>query len=84
MVSGAGELAGGDMAGEGKVDKAGIWAAGRAKWTFMVYMAGVNNLDGAALRDIEEMARRVSTRDVNIPVQLDRIKENFTRRFRLT
>ena len=32
-------------------------AASQAKWTFMVYMAGDNNLDGAALRDIAEMAR---------------------------
>jgi hypothetical protein len=34
---------------------------GQAKWTFMVYMAGDNNLDGAALRDIAEMARAGST-----------------------
>jgi hypothetical protein len=39
-------------------------AGGQAKWTFMVYMAGDNNLDGAALRDIDEMARAGSTKDV--------------------
>jgi len=59
-------------------------SGGQAKWTFMVYMAGDNNLDGAALRDIEEMARAGSTKDVNILVQLDRIEDNLTRRFRIT
>jgi len=59
-------------------------AAGQAKWTFMVYMAGDNNLDGAALRDIAEMAQAGSTKDVNILVQLDRIEDNLTRRFRIT
>ena len=52
--------------------------ASQAKWTFMVYMAGDNNLDGAALRDIAEMARAGSTKDVNILVQLDRIEDNLT------
>ena len=80
MVSGADELAGSGMASEGK----GSRAAGQAKWTFMVYMAGDNNLDGAALRDIAEMARAGSTKDVNILVQLDRIEDNLTRRFRIT
>jgi hypothetical protein len=59
-------------------------ATAQAKWTFMVYMAGDNNLDGAALRDIAEMARAGSTKDVNILVQLDRIEDNLTRRFRIT
>ena len=62
----------------------GSQAASQAKWTFMVYMAGDNNLDGAALRDIAEMARAGSTKDVNILVQLDRIEDNLTRRFRIT
>jgi len=52
-------------------DKAMIQQSGKAKWTVMVYMAGDNNLDGAALRDIAEMARVGSTKDVNILVQLD-------------
>jgi len=55
-------------------------AAGQAKWTFMVYMAGDNNLDGAALRDIEEMARAGSTKNVNIlvdnPVEQGAVKRN--------
>ncbi len=58
--------------------------SGQANWTFMVYMAGDNNLDGAALRDIAEMAKAGSTKDVNILVQLDRIEDQKTRRFRIT
>jgi len=57
---------------------------GQAKWTFLVYMAGDNNLDGAALRDIAEMAKAGSTKDVHILVQLDRIEDQKTRRFRIT
>ena len=56
----------------------------QAKWTFMVYMAGDNNLDGAALRDIAEMAKAGSAKDVHILVQLDRIEDQKTRRFRIT
>ncbi len=62
----------------------GSRVASQAKWTFLVYMAGDNNLDGAALRDIAEMARAGSTKDVNILVQLDRIEDKRTRRFRIT
>ena len=46
----------------------------------MVYMAGDNNLDGAALRDIAEMARAGSTKDVSIlvdnPVEQGAVKRN--------
>ena len=66
------------------VDKAKIQHNGKAKWTVMVYMAGDNNLDGAALRDIEEMARVGSTKDVNVLVQLDRLEDKKTRRFLIT
>jgi len=44
MVSGAGDLAGSDMANERKGDRAGNRATGQAKWTFMVYMAGNNGI----------------------------------------
>jgi len=64
--------------------KAKIQQSGKAKWTVMVYMAGDNNLDGAALRDIEEMARVGSTKDVNVLVQLDRLEDKKTRRFLIT
>ncbi len=59
-------------------------AAGNAKWTFMVYIARDNNLDGAALRDIAVMAKAGSTKDVHVLVQLDRIEDQKTRRFRVT
>lgn len=65
-------------------DKAKIQRSGKAKWTVMVYMAGDNNLDGAALRDIEEMARVGSTKDVNCLVQIDRLEDRKTRRFLIT
>ncbi|HOU78580.1 MAG TPA: clostripain-related cysteine peptidase [Syntrophales bacterium] len=65
-------------------DKAKIQRSGKAKWTVMVYMAGDNNLDGAALRDIEEMAGIGSTKDVNCQVQLDRLEDRKTRRFLIT
>jgi len=66
------------------VDKAKIQQSGKAKWAVMVYMAGDNNLDGAALRDIEEMAQIGSTKDVNVLVQLDRLEDKKTRRFCIT
>ena len=59
-------------------------STGKAKWTFIVYMAGDNNLDGAALRDITEMAKAGSTKDVHVLVQLDRLEDQKTRRFRIT
>jgi hypothetical protein len=65
-------------------DTAKIQQSGNAKWTFMVYMAGDNNLDGAALRDIAEMAKAGSTKDVHVLVQLDRLEDQKTRRFRIT
>ena len=65
-------------------DKAMIQQSGKAKWTVMVYMAGDNNLDGAALQDIKEMARVGSTKDVNVLVQLDRLEDKKTRRFLIT
>ena len=56
----------------------------KAKWTVMVYMAGDNNLDSAALRDIAEMAQVGSSKKVHIVVQLDRDKDLLTRRFYIT
>jgi len=35
-------------------------------WTFMVFIAGDNNLDPAALLDIAEMAKVGSSSDLNI------------------
>jgi len=66
-------------------DKEKIQRSGKAKWTFLVYMTGDNNLDdGAALREIAGMAKAGFTRNVHILVQLDRIEDQKTRRFRIT
>ena len=73
-----------EKAGKDRGGRADQQTTGQAKWTFLVYMAGDNNLDGAALRDIAEMAKAGSTQDVHILVQLDRIEDQKTRRFRIT
>ena len=73
-----------EKAEEDRRGKAVQRITGQANWTFMVYMAGDNNLDGAALRDIAEMAKAGSTKDVHVLVQLDRIEDQKTRRFRIT
>ncbi|MDD5100529.1 MAG: hypothetical protein PHP66_06210, partial [Syntrophales bacterium] len=73
-----------ERADEDRGSRADRQTTGQAQWTFMVYMAGDNNLDGAALRDIAEMARAGSTKDVHILVQLDRLEDQKTRRFRIT
>lgn len=44
----------------------------RKDWTFMVYMAGDNNLDGAAVEDINEMEAAGSNDRVSVVVQIDR------------
>ena len=46
----------------------------------MVYMAGDNNLESAAMTDLKEMAKVGSTSAVNIVVQLDRERDNITKR----
>jgi hypothetical protein len=42
-------------------------------WTFLVFIDGDNNLEGAAIDDLNEMEAAGSSPDVNIVVQLDRI-----------
>lgn len=42
------------------------------KWTFLVYLDGDNNLDGAGVADMNEMEQAGSSNDVNIVVQWDR------------
>lgn len=46
-----------------------------AKWTFMVYMAGFNNLSEFATKDLQEMRRVGSTDDVNIVVFIKRLRQ---------
>ncbi len=52
-----------------------------AKWTFMVYMAGDNNLSDAGDTDMDEMCKVGSSPDVNILVQFDNEGNFGTRRF---
>lgn len=42
------------------------------QWTVLVYLAGDNNLDAAAMTDLEEMKRVGSTPEVDLVAQLDR------------
>ena len=44
-----------------------------ANWTFMIYLDGDNNLEGAGIDDMNEMEVVGSTSNVNIVVQFDRI-----------
>lgn len=42
------------------------------QWTVMVYLAGDNNLDAAALTDLDEMKKVGSTPEVDLVAELDR------------
>lgn len=44
----------------------------RAKWTFMVYMNGDNDLEQWAIEDLNQMERIGSTTEVNLVVEVDR------------
>ena len=68
--SGKTPLAGGDLSGTS--------AGTTAKWTFMVYLDGDNNLEGAGIDDFLEMASAGSDANVNIVVQFDRAAGNDT------
>lgn len=48
----------------------------KAKWTFMVYLAGDNNLSTAGERDLAEMRQVGSTDEVNVVAEFDRIGED--------
>lgn len=52
-----------------------------AKWTFMVYMAGDNNLAGAGEADMAEMRRVGSSAEVNVVVQFDNAGARGTSRY---
>lgn len=54
--------------GEKDADQTG----GIAEWTFMVYMAADNNLEGAGIEDLNEMETVGSSEDLNFIVQVDR------------
>lgn len=54
-----------------------------AKWTFMVYMAGDNNLSSAGDTDLLEMRQVGSTPDVNVLLEFDNAGNLGTQRFRV-
>ncbi len=54
----------------------------QAKWTFMVYLAGDNNLSDAGETDMDEMSKAGSTAEVNIVAEFDRIgDQHHSKRF---
>ncbi len=53
-----------------------------AQWTWLVYMAGDNNLEGAGREDLKEMEQVGSTDQVNVIVQFD-TEHNKTTRYRV-
>jgi hypothetical protein len=53
-------------------------------WTFMVWMAGDNNLESSGLEDLAEMKRVGTTDDVNVIAQFDSMSDDHTRRFEIT
>jgi hypothetical protein len=56
----------------------------KAKWTFMVYLAGDNDLSTAGEKDIGEMRSVGSSPDVNVIAEFDRIgKAHETRRYHI-
>src|SRR5688572_3566185 len=52
-----------------------------AEWTFMVYIAGDNNLSAAGDTDVAEMRTVGSSPDVNVVVEFDNAGNSGTRRF---
>jgi len=57
----------------------------KKSWTFMVYMAGDNNLDPNGLQDLKEMKRVGTTDDVNVVVQFDSASNaHRTKRYLIT
>jgi hypothetical protein len=55
----------------------------KAKWTFMVYLAGDNNLSTAGDKDLSEMRAVGSTADVNIVAEFDNAGNRGTNRYHI-
>lgn len=53
----------------------------KAKWTFMVYLAGDNNLSTAGDKDLSEMRTVGSTADVNVVAEFDNAGDRGTNRY---
>ncbi len=58
--------------------------ANKKKWTFMVYLAGDNNLASAGTADLTEMKKVGSTDQVNVVAQFDNGAGHKTNRYFLT
>ncbi len=56
----------------------------KAQWTFMVYLAGDNNLEEFGVTDLREMKAAGSTNDMHIVAQFDSMADQVTRRYHLT
>jgi hypothetical protein len=56
----------------------------KAKWTFMVYLAGDNNLETYGTNDLGEMKAVGSTDEVAVVAQFDSMSDQVTRRYYLT
>jgi hypothetical protein len=56
----------------------------KKRWTVMVWMAGDNDLESFGDKDLAEMKRVGSTDDVNVVVQFDSMRDDHTRRYRVT
>jgi hypothetical protein len=56
----------------------------KVDWTFMVYMAGDNNLSDAGDADLKEMRQVGSNERVNVLVEFDNAGNQGTRRIRVT
>ena len=54
------------------------------KWTFMVYMAGDNNLEAFGVMDLYEMKSAGSSDEVAVIAQIDKMSDQITRRYYLT
>ena len=54
------------------------------KWTVMIYLAGDNNLESYALKDLSEMSGIGSSSEVALVAQLDRVADQTTRRYFMT
>jgi hypothetical protein len=56
-------------------------ATAKKLWTFMVYMAGDNNLDPDGVQDLKEMKKVGSTKDVNVIAEFDRATGHVAKRY---
>jgi hypothetical protein len=55
-----------------------------AKWTFMVYLAGDNNLEDFGVKNLGEMKTVGSSDELSVVAQFDRMSDKVTRRYYLT